>query len=179
MNREDIVPAETGPVKYNLGCGRDYKEGFVNCDVLAHVKADKHFDLETFPYPIDDATADEVFMDNVLEHLDDVPRTMTELHRVLKPGGVAKIIVPYGKSDWALQDPTHRHFFTETSMSYFAEGADYNYYTETRFKVLQAVLFTDNETGRQRLRNIIPFRGVLRFFLTNMYDCIYFELQKG
>lgn len=178
MNRTQIQPASTGPSKINLGCGRKYLEGYLNCDVLEQVKADKHFDLERFPYPLESDSADEILMDNVLEHLDDIPQVMGELHRILKPGGILKILVPYGKSDWALQDPTHKHYFTETSMNYFSEGHAYGYYADFKFKVLQTVLFTDNETIHHKLRNLIPCRSVLRFFLTNMYDGIYFELEK-
>lgn len=178
MIRSRIQPATTGPVKINLGCGRKYLEGYVNCDVLEHVRADAHFDLETMPYPLESDSAHEILLDNVLEHLDDIPAVMRELHRILRRGGILKIWVPYGKSDWALQDPTHRHYFTETSMDYFGEDHPYGYYSEFKFQVRQAVLFVDNDTLRHRCRNLIPFRNVLRFFLTNMYDGIYFELEK-
>lgn len=166
-------------MKINLGCGRKYLEGYVNCDVVPAVRADRHFDLNTFPYPFADSSADEIFMDNVLEHLDDVVRVMTELHRVLKPGGVLRIIVPYAKTDWAFQDPTHKHFFTERSMDYFTTESPYSFYLPCRFKVLEARLYGDNETPRQRMRNLLPFKSVLRFFLNNVYDCVSFRLEKA
>lgn len=178
MDRAQIRSGTAGPEKINLGCGEKYLEGYRNCDVLPHVRADQHFDLEEFPWPLDDHSADEVLMDNVLEHLEDVPRVMAEVYRVLRPGGLAHIWVPYGKSDWALQDPTHRHFFTETSMAYFCTDHPYNYYTTFRFRQRQAILFTDSSSWRHRLRNAIPLRNILRFFLTNMYDGIFFELEK-
>ena len=165
-------------LKLNLGCGTRRLPGYVNCDVLPEVAADRHFDLNRPPYPFPDNAADEVLMDNVLEHLDDVPAVMGEIHRILRPGGRARIWVPYGKSDWALQDPTHKHYFTEQSMHYFCEGWDYNYYVPFRFKLIEARLFADANNWRQRLRNLIPFRGVLRYFLFNLYDGIYFELEK-
>ena len=165
-------------VKFNLGCGQKPLEGYINCDFNPDIKADRHFDLNVFPYPLDSGSADEVFMDNVLEHLNDVTRVMCELHRILKPGGMARIKVPYAKSDWAYQDPTHKAFFTEKSMDYFAEGYAYNYYTRCRFKVVRAELIADSVSLRHKLRNCIPFRSVLRFFLFNLYDSIEFELVK-
>lgn len=165
-------------VKINLGCGRKYLEGYVNCDFSPNVKADKYFDLEVFPYLIDSNSADEIFMDNVLEHLADVPKVMAELHRITKPGGLVKIIVPYAKSDWAFQDPTHKHFFTERSMDYFSEDSPYNFYSESRFRIRKAELTYDSRTARQRIRNLIPGRSVLRFFLFNLFDNVYFELEK-
>ncbi len=164
--------------KINLGCGRKYLTGYLNCDVSPNVKADVYFNLDVFPYPLEADSAEEILLDNVLEHLEDVVGVMTELHRILKPGGVLKIIVPYAKSDWAFQDPTHKHFFTERSMDYFAAGSPYNFYAACRFNVLQAALTTDNRTTRQKLRNAIPFRSLLRYWLFNLYDNVYFELQK-
>jgi len=166
-------------MRIHLGCGQKYLEGYVNCDRILSSRADRRFDLDVFPYPFESNCADEILMDNVLEHLEDIPRVMGELHRVLKVGGIVRIIVPYGKSDWALQDPTHKHFFTETSMNYFSEGFAYSYYTDYRFKILRAELVSDRTSWRHKARNLIPFRSVLRFFLYNLYDTIHFELQKA
>jgi SAM-dependent methyltransferase len=164
--------------RINLGCGAKYLHGYINCDVLTNVKADKHFDFDVFPYPFQSDFADEIFMDNVLEHLQDVRKVMGELHRILRTGGRLRIIVPYAKSDWAFQDPTHRHFFTEKTMDYFSEGFEYSFYTPYRFKVIRAELASDSVNLRQKLRNLIPFRSILRFFLFNLYDTVQFELEK-
>ena len=165
-------------LKLNLGCGQKYLPGYVNCDVLPHVRADRYFDLNRPPYPFADGAADEIWMDNVLEHLDDLLAVMAELHRLLRPGGRLKIRVPYAKSDWAFQDPTHKHFFTEQTMHYFCEGWPYSFYVPFRFRLIEARLFGDANNWRQRLRNWIPFKSVLRYFLFNLYDGVYFELEK-
>lgn len=164
-------------IKLNLGCGDQYLEGYVNCDILDTIKVDKKFDLTKFPYPFEDSHADEILLDNVLEHLPDIVGTMRELHRILKPGGVVKIYVPYGKADRALQDPTHIHFFTEKSMNYFTDDYHFSYYTTFRFKKIKAELFTGSGTKLMRLRNLIPLRSLLKYFLFNMYDGVYFELE--
>ncbi len=165
-------------LKINLGCGMSYLSDYVNCDVLPHVRADKHFDLNALPYPFESGCADEIFMDNVLEHLDEVPRVLAELHRILKPGGLLRIIVPYAKTDWAFQDPTHKHFFTERSMDYFAEGGKWSFYSLVKFKIAKAELVGHNTTWLHKLRNLIPMKRFLRYFLFNLYDNVYFELVK-
>lgn len=165
-------------MKLNLGCGEKLLPGYTNCDVLPHVKADLHFDLDGAKYPFGDNTVDEILMDNVLEHLEDVHRVMGELHRILRPGGVLKLLVPYGKSDWALQDVTHKHYFTEASMNYFTDGHAYNYYSTFRFHLLEARLFADSTTSLHKLRNAIPLRRYLRTFLWNLYDGLYFRMEK-
>ena len=162
--------------KINLGCGQQYREGWINCDVSPRVKADKYFDLEKFPYPLDSSIADEIVLFQVLEHLDHVPEVLDELWRILKPGGVVNIQVPYGKSDWTLQDPTHKHFFTEKSLDVFC--LETHWYTAHKFKLLKAQLTVDSTTLRHKLRNMIPFRNVLRYFLFNMYDGLTFQIQK-
>jgi len=164
--------------KVNLGCGKNYREGYLNCDVNPRVRADLYFDLEVFPYPLETSSATEIVMDNVLEHLGDIPRVLSELHRILVPGGVLQITVPYAKSDWAYQDPTHKHYFTERSMDYFTVDGPYDFYGTQRFHLRRAELVAHDRTARQRLRNLVPFRSFLRFWLFNMYDVVEFELVK-
>jgi SAM-dependent methyltransferase len=51
-------------------------------------------DLETGQLPWDDARVDVVVCNQVLEHLKNVWLPMTEMHRVLRPGGHAVLSVP-------------------------------------------------------------------------------------
>lgn len=163
-------------MKLNLGCGEKSLPGFINCDKLPWVPADKHFDLEAFPWPFEPDSVDYVLMDNVLEHLNDISATITELHRILKPGGVVKIIVPYAGAMWAYIDPTHKRFFTERSMDHYKRMK--RWYALVDFDV-KAKLVAHRHTWAHRVRNLIPFRRALRFFLHTMYDVVEFELTKS
>ncbi len=169
---------ETSRSKLNLGCGHQYLQGYINCDVRKEVKADHYFDLDHPPYPFPDNSVEEILLDNVLEHLDSIPAAMEEFYRLLVTGGLLRIYVPYGKSDWALQDPTHKHAFTENSMNYFSQEHPYGYYANVHFNIRQARLIGHTTTWRHRARNLLPCKSVLRFFLFNIYDVIYFELEK-
>jgi len=51
-------------------------------------------DVETRSFPWPDASMDVVVINQVLEHLKNVWLPMTELHRVLRPGGAAILSVP-------------------------------------------------------------------------------------
>jgi len=73
--------------------------------------------------PFRDAAAGTVYALNVLEHLDDLPRTMAEIWRVLRPGGRVEIEVPYFASVSAHSDPTHRRTFTYTTFEHFTAPA--------------------------------------------------------
>ncbi|OGK09914.1 hypothetical protein A2767_01830 [Candidatus Roizmanbacteria bacterium RIFCSPHIGHO2_01_FULL_35_10] len=164
-------------IKINLGCGQKYLKGFINTELNKSVKADLYFNLNKFPYPFRNSYATYILMDNVLEHLDNVIKVMQEIHRILKPNGMVKIIVPYFKSDGAYQDPTHKHFFTEKSMDYFSYSGEYNYYTKSRFKILKKEISSSNSTALSKLRYIIPLKSILRYFLFNMFDQLIFELR--
>lgn len=164
--------------KLNLGCGKKYLDGYVNCDFNKRVKTDCVFDLNKFPYPIKDNIADEILIDNVLEHLDNITLVMAEIHRILIRHGVARIYVPYGKSDGALQDPTHKHFFTENSMNYYTENYKYSYYSDFSFDLSKVKLFfSENRPLLSKLRSLIPLKGILKYYLLNIYDGVYFELK--
>jgi len=164
-------------IKLNLGCGEKYLDGYINCDIVKDIQKDKYINLNKFPYPFPNNYADEIRMDMVLEHLNDIVGVMGELHRVLKRNGLLVLILPYAKSEWAVQDPTHVHFFNEKSMDYFIEHSRYSYYSKIRFEKIKADLYISYETFLSRLRAIIPFRSILKNFFFNMYDGIYFELK--
>ncbi len=51
-------------------------------------------DLETGRFPWEDGSVDVVVCNQVLEHLKDIWLPMTEIHRVLRPGGHALLSVP-------------------------------------------------------------------------------------
>ncbi len=135
----------------DLGCGKKKRSGAIGVDYSDRHNADIIHDLNKFPYPFKDNEVDEIYLDNVLEHLDDVMRVIEEVHRICKPGGKVKVIVPYFRSVWACIDPTHKHFFTVDSFAYFdprhviCQRYDYS---ETRFYVKKVIF---NETLKKRL----------------------------
>ena len=51
--------------KLNLGCGTDIRPHYVNSDVAALDGVDTVHDLESFPYPFEDNTYDEIVAINV------------------------------------------------------------------------------------------------------------------
>jgi SAM-dependent methyltransferase len=51
-----------------------------------------HVDLQQLPF--EDATYDLVFASHVLEHIPDDARAISEIRRILKPGGIAILPVP-------------------------------------------------------------------------------------
>lgn len=100
-----------GMLKLNLGCGGKISEGWVNVDKYDYYAVDVVHDLETFPYPFDDNSCNEILMNHVLEHLggstDVFNNIMKELYRVCCHDAVIRINVPHPRHDHFLSDPTH------------------------------------------------------------------------
>ncbi len=113
-------------MKLNLGCGLNKKPGFINVDI--HGDPDLAWDLERFPWPWPDNSADEIWMIHVLEHLGrDYPtfiRIIQELYRVAKPDGAIKIAVPHPRHDDFINDPTHVRPITPDLLTLFSK--EYN-----------------------------------------------------
>jgi SAM-dependent methyltransferase len=124
--------------RLNLGSGGQPREGFVNVDLNPHAPGvDFVHDLDDHPWPFASESASEVVMEQCLEHLRDRNRAMKEIYRVLRPGGVARIIVPHFTWQLAYADPTHRHFFAYPTFFYYAGvGA----YFDFRFTTCQVRL---------------------------------------
>ena len=97
--------------------------------------------LETFPYPIEDNTFDEIHGQHIIEHIRDLIPFIQELCRIAKPG--AKIIfrAPHAScsySSWS--DPTHIRPFTTQTLKYFEDNSMRAYYSKTRIKVTKTKL---------------------------------------
>lgn len=106
-----------GPRRLNLGCGEDYKDGYLNVDWSRETKADIVFDLNQLPYPFPDSHFDEILAYHILEHLDKPVAIMRELHRILSPQGLLHIKVPHFSRGFSHVE--HCHGFDVTFPRYF------------------------------------------------------------
>ena len=147
------------PLILDLGCGKKKRPGTVGVDFSDRHDADIIHDLNQFPYPFQNGSVDHIYLDNVLEHLDHPLSVMEELYRILKPHATVKIIVPYFRSPYAFADPTHKHFFTVDSFSYY-EPANFicqKYdYTDARFTI-NKIIFNETIANRLLLRMVKVF----------------------
>jgi len=132
------LPVNRSP-KLHLGCGHIIKEGWVNHDLVALPGVDVAHDLREFPWPFEDGQFEEVYADNVLEHLPDTVKTMEEIYRITKPGAKIFIGVPFWNSFEAWGDPTHQRLFSEEIFEFFDpstwRGEQRYYYSSAKFKI--------------------------------------------
>jgi len=108
-------------MKLHLGCGNDYKKGYVNCDISAEVNPDKVVDLEK-KLPFKDDSVTEVLANHVFEHVQSLVPLMHELYRVCKKNSKIIIRTPFYSAWGQFNDPTHVRFFTPWTFNYFEKG---------------------------------------------------------
>lgn len=97
------------PVRLDLGCGQNKREGFKGVDFAPASGVDVVHDLLSFPWPFDTSSVDEINCQHFFEHVPAKlrPRFMEEVYRVLKHGGTALFVTPAAWSNRAVQDFTH------------------------------------------------------------------------
>jgi SAM-dependent methyltransferase len=119
----------------DVGCGVNKYPGAIGIDRIPGTAADVLCDLDFFPWPLRDASFDQVRAVHVIEHVADVIRTMEEFHRLLRPGGVLYIATPHYTDFSSFCDPTHRWHLNSFSLRYFgADNAGFGYYSGVRFR---------------------------------------------
>jgi len=79
----------------NLGCGEKYHPDWVNLDLYSGSPHVMEHDL-TRGIPFPDGSFSVVYHSQVLEHLpaQDAPSFIAECYRVLRPGGILRVVVP-------------------------------------------------------------------------------------
>jgi SAM-dependent methyltransferase len=119
----------------NLGSGQRPMAGAINVDQSPSCYPELVHDLRRFPWPLETDRFDEVWCQDVLEHLPDTIRTMEEIHRVCRDGASVTILAPHFSCANAYTDPTHCHFFGSYSFDYFTASSAFSHYTEARFSI--------------------------------------------
>jgi len=106
-------------MKLNVGCGKQYREGWVNIDVNPALKTDVCLDINK-PWPWPENSVDEIYCYHVLEHCKEYLLVLYEMWRVCKPNAIIKIGVPYVSSSlFNAVNPYHVNHFNEHSFRFF------------------------------------------------------------
>lgn len=165
-------------IKLNLGCGKKFLDGYVNVDIKKMKGVDVVCNLSKIPYPFKDNYVDGIFIDNALEHLEDIIKVMEEIHRICKNGAKIKIIAPYFMSSGAFQDPTHRQFFTSKTFNCFSEDSQHSYYSKAKFKINEVwIKFTRKSWIFDRLINAVMNLKPLVWLNERLYP-LAFPMQE-
>lgn len=167
----------------NLGCGRDWREDCINADVERRVKSDWCLDIQNVYWdgvlvtrlgelPVKRGMFSKILANDVLEHIPDLVKAMTNCKDLLADDGEMHIHVPYDLSLGAWQDPTHVRAFNENSWAYYTSWHWYLGWEDRFF--LKHLEFRLSKFG-ESLK--LPQDEVLR--TPRAVDSMFVILQKG
>lgn len=165
MERKDIK-------KLNLGCGEDYRDGFVNVDINKDVKTDKVVDIE-IGLPFKDNSFDYVYSRHVIEHLhpEKIKFVMDEIHRICKNEAIVEFHAPHfscGK--------TYMSYDHLTPISYYTfDCGDFSVFKilKRKFSFMRSELpYTKNE----KLNKVAKIINPIFSFVPNKIPFIYERL---
>lgn len=80
----------------NLGSGGKGLSGWINTELRRHPDTSICIDMRR-PLPFADGSVARIMAEHVVEHVDfkhDAPAILREIHRILEPGGIVRIVVP-------------------------------------------------------------------------------------
>lgn len=162
------------PTKLNLGCGKEYKEGYFNVDQDKNIKADVHFNLNKYPYPFPEKSIKTVLAYNVMEHLNEPQQFLEECYRILEPNGKMYIQVPLFGA-WSGPHINHKYAgFTPYSFKILEQKRWKFEFTKCPFKVKNMKVSTPFSW---KIRFPWQF-SLLNMFVNNVFSQLFVILQK-
>ncbi len=114
----DHIKLELGPGRHGEPPFRKRPWATIGLNSSADPHSDIYWDLE-YGIPLPDGCVDEIYCNQVLEHIDNLILLMNDCWGVLRPGGFMEACVPHWMSEYACGDPTHVRSFSSVSFQYF------------------------------------------------------------
>jgi ubiquinone/menaquinone biosynthesis C-methylase UbiE len=123
-----LLQNHQNPIILDVGCSSGFlvedlirevpQAAIIGADYLPNLVLNAARRVRTAPFlqfdlrncPLADNCLDGVTALNVLEHIDDDDKALQEIHRILRPGGLAHLEVPADPSSFDLYDEVLMHF---------------------------------------------------------------------
>jgi len=157
------MPSDSTLLKLHLGCGNNFKDGYVNID--KYVNRDDVHQFDILELPFTENSVSEILAEHLVEHLSfhEEKLFFYEVKRVLTDGGFIKIEVPdmeWVFSEFSKAKDDFKDFYEVGSVDhYFGNGNE----LDNRWGVLTTHIwgnqngdgqFHKNGYTEQKLRNI-------------------------
>ena len=124
----------------NLGCGHSKSDNEYGIDIINTPSVDIVANLGKKYLPIKSSSVDKIVSNHFLEHVSDTVSAMEEIHRILKPDGIAHIKVPHVSNIGFYKDPTHMRPFTYDTFDFFVKNKKPVEYTKINFEYIKKEL---------------------------------------
>lgn len=150
--------------KLNLGCGTDYKEGWVNVDISEKdiygnkTKVDVMHNLNKYPYPFKNEQFSYILSIGLLEHMRDLEKHIKELSRISKKGCIIKIRVPYFLS-YNSGKELYTHRFSLYSIQLF------NIFNRNKFRLIKKGFWMSHNKFLKWIAPLINFNNFTQNFI--------------
>lgn len=130
--------------RLDLGCGLNKAPGSIGVDSNRDATAADVIADVNRPLPFADDSFDEVRAVHVIEHVDDIMRTIAEVHRVARSGGRVYLVTPHYTDSTSWRDPTHRwHLNTYSFRFWEARGLHHGRHWYTRLELREVSLHVE------------------------------------
>jgi SAM-dependent methyltransferase len=136
---------------------------YIGIDILISFTPDIVRDINR-GLPFNDNEFEEVWCSHVLEHIsgmlpcepkDNFNFVMNEIHRVLKPNGVATIEVPYWRDDIAVEAAGHIRLFAENSFINYYSNPYAKEMGQPHFELVSKEIVDSQRSGETPARCLI------------------------
>lgn len=161
-------------MKLNLGCGKDYRVGWINIDINPNHKADYHGDIR-MGFALPPESVSYVLMNHVFEHLTfrEGESVLRNMHEILEGDGTLEIAVPdltqamkehlNGKHN-PLEAPAIERIYGNQSTPYEVHKSGYTKESLTKVLNLHDFTITEDLSTEAEIRfkcKILPKASVL------------------
>lgn len=127
----------------DLGCGDHKIAGSVGIDLLPLKNVDIVANFE-YGLPFKNAVFSRIYASNILEHIGNLVRLMSEIHRIAKSKAIINISVPHFSNPLGYSDFTHKRTFGYFTFDYFSKQEDQtslrkvpDFYVNFHFKIVR------------------------------------------
>ncbi|MDP3941160.1 MAG: methyltransferase domain-containing protein [bacterium] len=121
----------------DLGCGNKKIKNAIGLDIIPLPGVDIVHNMDRYPYPMKENTFEEIYCYHVLEHVEDMVKTMEEIFRIGKNRTKVYIRGPHcscNSTVWI--DPTHKRGLSiRMFIDYFSKEGRWSFYSKSNFKV--------------------------------------------
>ena len=150
---------------YDMDCD------WLNVDRIQTDGVDVQMDAFRYPWPLDSDAFDGALLSHIVEHIphytdgpyrDGFFDFFAELHRVLKIGSTAHILVPYAWSTAGMIDPTHTRYLVPGTFWYLCDdesNAPFRYKSGPRWIFASEPVFAMTDEYRRLSHKLFSDKG--------------------